>query len=361
MAKLSAQAINRATLARQMLLERAEVSAVEAVAGLVGMQGQEPKHPYVGLWSRLNGFEERELDEAVQGRDVVRATLFRGTLHLVTAEDYLRFRSTVAPVLEAGMKVLGDRGEGLEPAKVIKAARTLLKKEPLTFTEVRNALQEKFPKVNERALGFCTRMMVPLVIYPTDARWSWPANARFTPAEDWLGSAVEQSAVPEELVVRYLEAFGPATPADFQTWSGLQKAKPLFDELELEQFTDDNGKTVYDVPDAPRPDPDTPAPVRFLPEFDNLLLAHARRERIIADEHKPAVYTKNLRVKATYTVDGLVAGLWTAEKKRGVATLTLTPFGRTTKKVAAELEREGSGLLRFLEPEAKTYDVVTAG
>jgi hypothetical protein len=231
----------------------------------------------------------------------------------------------------------------------------------LTFTEVRNALQEKFPKVNERALGFCTRMMVPLVIYPTDARWSWPANARFTPAEDWLGSPVEQNAVPGELVVRYLEAFGPATPADFQTWSGLQKAKPLFDELELEQFTDDNGKTLYDVPDAPRPDPDTPAPVRFLPEFDNLLLAHAKRERIIADEHKPAVYTKNLRVKATYTVDGLVAGLWTAEKKRGVATLTLTPFGRTTKKVAAELEREGDGLLRFLEPDAKTYDVVTAG
>jgi hypothetical protein len=360
MAALSAKAVNRATLARQMLLERVEVSPVEAVGRLVGMQGQEPKHPYVGLWSRLAGFEETQLDQAIKGREVVRATLFRGTLHLVTAEDYLRFRTTVAPVLEAGLKVLGDRGEGLEPAKVIKAARTLLKKEPLTFTEVRNALQEKFPAVNERALGFCTRMMVPLVMYPTEARWSWPANARFTPADDWLGSAVEQSAVPKELVVRYLEAFGPATPADFQTWSGLQKAKPLFDELELEQFRDDNGKTVYDVPDAPRPDPDTPAPVRFLPEFDNLLLAHAKRERIIADEHKPAVYTKNLRVKATYTVDGLVAGLWTAEKKRGVATLTLTPFGRTTKKAAAELEREGSGLLRFLEPEAKTYDVVTA-
>ncbi|TCO41591.1 winged helix DNA-binding protein [Kribbella antiqua] len=361
MAKLSAQAVNRATLARQMLLGRAEVSAVEGVARLVGMQGQEPKHPYVGLWSRVDGFEEGQLDQAVQDREVVRATLFRGTLHLVTADDYLRFRSTLAPVLEAGLKVLGDRGEGLEPAKVIKAARALLKKEPLTFTEVRNALQEKFPGVNERALGFCTRMMVPLVIYPTDARWSWPANARFTPAEDWLGSPVEQNAVPGELVVRYLEAFGPATPADFQTWSGLQKAKPLFDELELEQFTDDSGKTLYDVPDAPRPDPDTPAPVRFLPEFDNLLLAHAKRERIIADEHKPAVYTKNLRVKATYTVDGLVAGLWTAEKKRGVATLTLTPFGRTTKKVAAELEREGDGLLRFLEPDAKAYEVVTAG
>ena len=118
---------------------------------------------------------------------------------------------------------------------------------------------------------------------------------------------------------------------------------------------------MYDVPDAPRPDPDTPAPVRFLPEFDNILLSHAKRDRIIADEHKAAVYTKNLRVKATYTVDGLVAGLWTTEKKRGVATLTITPFGRLLKKTLTELEREGGALLGFLEPDAKSHEVVTAG
>jgi len=361
MVQMSARAVNRATLARQMLVERADVSGVEAVGRLVGMQGQEPKHPYVGLWSRIDGFAESDLDQAVVERDVVRATLFRGTLHLVTAADFLRFRTTVAPVLEAGLKVLGDRGEGLEPAKVVAAAKKLLAKEPLTFTEVRDALQQQFPGVNERALGYCTRMLVPLVMYPTDARWSWSANARFTPAEDWLGAKLHTKAEPQELVTRYLAAFGPATPADFQTWSGLQKAKPLFDSLELETFTDEAGKTLYDVPDAPRPDPDTAVPVRFLPEFDNLLLSHAKRERIIADEHKPAVYTKNLRVKATYTVDGLVAGLWTADKKRGVATLTLAPFGRTLKKTLTELEREGTALLRFLEPDAKTYQVVTSG
>jgi hypothetical protein len=361
MAKLSARAVNRATLARQMLLERVNVPAVEAVGRLAGMQGQEPKHPYVGLWSRLTGFEESELDRAVEKREVIRATLYRGTLHLVTKADYLRFRTTLSPVLEAGLRMLKDRAKGLEPQKVIKAAEKILAKEPLTFTEVRDALQKQFPAVNERALGFCTRMMVPLVMYPTGTRWGWPANARFTPAEDWLGAKLHAKPVPGELVVRYLEAFGPATPADFQTWSGLQKAKPHFDDLDLEQFTDETGKTLYDVPDAPRPDPDTPASVRFLPEFDNLLLAYAKRDRIIADEHRPAVFTKNLRVKATYTVDGLVAGLWTAEKKRGVATLTLTPFGRTLKKTLAELEREGSALLRFLEPDANTYEVVTAG
>jgi hypothetical protein len=259
------------------------------------------------------------------------------------------------------LKVLGDRAAGLEPAKVVKAAEKVLAKEPLTFTEVRDALQQQFPDVNERALGFCTRMLVPLVMYPTDVRWSWTANSRFTPAEEWIGKKLHRRAEAKELVTRYLQAFGPATPADFQTWSGLQKAKPLFDALELVTFTDDAGKTLYDVPDGPRPDPETPAPVRFLPEFDNVLLSHAKRERIIADEHKPAVYTKNLRVKATYTVDGVVAGLWTSEKKRGVATLTLTPFGKLLKKTQAELEREGSGLLRFLEPDAKSFAVVTNG
>jgi hypothetical protein len=358
---LSPRAINRATLARQVLLDREAVPAVDVVRRLAGMQGQEPKHPYVGLWSRVDGFEEAELDRAVAARDVVRATFLRGTLHLVTAADYLRFRATVEPVLEAGLRVLADRAAGLEPAKVVAAAERLLAKEPLTFTEVRDALQQQFPDVNERALGFCTRMLVPLVMYPADVRWSWTANSRFTPAEDWIGKKLHKTAEPAELVTRYLAAFGPATPADFQTWSGLQKAKPLFDELELETFKDEAGKTLYDVPDAPRPAADTPAPVRFLPEFDNVLLSHAKRERIIADEHKPAVFTKNLRVKATYTVDGFVAGLWASEKKRGVATLTLTPFGRTLKKTQAELEREGSALLRFLEPDAKTHEVVTAG
>ncbi|HET6738525.1 MAG TPA: winged helix DNA-binding domain-containing protein [Kribbella sp.] len=361
MAVIGGRGVNRATLARQLLLGREAVPAGEVVGRLVGMQGQEAKHPYVGLWSRVDGFEEAELDRAVRERKVVRGTMWRGTLHLVTAADYLRFRTTVAPVLEAGLKVLGDRGAGLEPDKVVAAAKKLLAKEPLTFTEVRDALQQQFPDVNERALGFCTRMLVPLVMHPADVRWSWTANSRFTPAEDWIGKKLHARPEATELVTRYLQAFGPATPADFQTWSGLPKAKPLFDELDLVTFTDDAGKTLYDVPDAPRPDPDTPAPVRFLPEFDNVLLSHAKRERIIADEHKPAVFTKNLRVKATYTVDGLVAGLWTSEKKRGVATLTLTPFGRTLKKTQAELEREGSGLIRFLEPDAKSFDVVTDG
>jgi hypothetical protein len=356
---LSRTAVNRATLARQQLLDRSPADAADLVGRLAGMQAQEPKHPYVGLWTRLTDFSDEQLTKAVHDRLLVRATLQRGTLHLLTAADYLRFRCTLAPVLERGLKLLGDRADGLDRPRVEAAARELLTGSPLTFTEVRDALAKDFPGVDERALGFTTRMLVPLVMVPSRTRWGYPANARFTLAEDWLGARLDPAAVPGELVLRYLAAFGPATPADFQTWSGLPGAKPVFDGLELEVFTDESGRTLYDVPDGPRPEPDTPAPVRFLPEFDNLLLAHAKRERIIADEYRPAVFTKNLRVRSTYLVDGMVAGLWRTEVKRGAARVVLTPFVETPKRTAAGLEREADALLRFLEPAAKTYEVVT--
>jgi DNA glycosylase AlkZ-like len=353
MSQMSVRGLGRATLARQLLLERADLGVVEAVERLAGMQAQEPKHPYVGLWTRLTSFEDTDLTSAVEDHSVVRATMMRGTLHLVSAADYASYRLTLAPVLEAGLSALGDRGAGLDPPKVVKAAERLLAKEPLTFTEVRAALQEKFPDVNERALGFTTRMMVPLVVVPSETRWGYAANPRFSPGGDWVSAKLTDNGAAE-LARRYLAAFGPATPADFQTWSGLQKAKPLFDSLDLVELSCD-GKAVYDLPDAPRPGEDAEAPARYLPEFDNLLLAHAIRTRVIADEHKPAVYTRNLRVKSTYLVDGMVAGQWTADKKRGVATLHLTPFGRLLKKHRTALEEEGDALLRFLEPDAKSH------
>lgn len=345
MTSLTARAVNRATLARQLLLERHELSPVEAVERLAGMQGQEPKHPHVGLWTRLTSADG--VTKAIHDRTLVRATMMRGTLHLMSAEDYLRFRMTLQPVLAGAMSVLGDRGEGVEPDTVTEAAREVLADGPLTFGEIRTALSERFPELNERALGYTTRMLVPLVMVPNDSRWGYPTNAPFTLASEWLGN---EPGPGTDLVRSYLAAFGPATPADFQTWSGL---KATFDD-DLERFKGPDGKDLFDLPEAPRPDPDTEAPVRFLPEFDNILLSHAKRQRIIADEHKPAVFTKNLRVKSTYLVDGLVAGLWTSTVKRGVATLALTPFGKVRKR--KELEREGVELLRFLEPDAKTYE-----
>lgn len=355
---MSVREIGRATLARQLLLERHELSVVEAVERLAGMQGQEPKHPYAGLATRLDGFRAEDVGAAVGARKLVRATMMRGTLHLMGAKDYLAFRMTLQPVLAGGLSVLADRSEGVEPDEVVKAAKEVLKDGPMPFNAIRKALTERFPGLNDRALGYTTRMLVPLVMVPDGSRWGYPANAPFTLADDWLGKQPTKRAAPEKLVERYLRAFGPATPADFQTWSGLQ-AKPVFEKLrdQLDVLKDADGKDLYDLPDAPRPDADTEAPVRYLPEFDNLLLSHAKRTRIIADEHKKAVFTKNLRVKSTYLVDGLVAGLWTSTVKRGAATLTLEPFGKLTKKTRAELEREGERLLRLLEPDAKSYAV----
>ena len=163
-------------------------------------------------------------------------------------------------------------------------------------------------------------------------------------------------------MLRYLSAFGPATPGDAQTWSGLAALAPVFDELrpQLRTFADERGRELFDLPDAPRPAADTRAPARLVPAFDNLVLGHADRSRIITDEHRAKVCTPNLRVLPTFLVDGFVAGLWRIERARKTATLSLTPFGKLRKKARLELTEEAQGLLRFAEPDAESFDVTFA-
>jgi Winged helix DNA-binding domain len=360
LAALTRKQLNRATLARQMLLERERVSAVEAVERLCGMQAQEAKHPFAGVWTRVEGFGRQDLVAALQEREVVRATLMRATLHLMSAADYAAFRTALQPALTAAMTgALRGRDQGLDVEALVPVALELLKQEPRDFTELRGRLAERFPEVNERALGYAVRTHLPLVMVPTDARWAFPSVARFTPAETWLDGPPSGDGAPDELVRRYLAAFGPASPADFQTWSGLKGAKALFAGLrdELEVFEDEAGRELFDVPGAPHPGEDAPAPPRFLPEFDNLVLAHADRTRLLADEHRPAVVTRNLRVRATFLWDGEVAGTWKVERKRKTATLLLTPFAALPKRATKALEEEGEVLLRFVDEEAETFEV----
>jgi len=359
---LTLRELNRATLARQILLDRERVPAVEAVGRLAGMQAQEPKHPFVGLWTRVAGFRREALHRALHDRSVVRATLMRGTLHLASAEDYLAARPVLRTDFAAVARTLGARAQGLDPDAVLPVARAFYAGGPRTFEEVRDHLVGAFPDVHERALGFTTRMLLDLVMVPDGDRWAFPATARFTPAEDWLGAPIARAGRVEPLVLQYLAAFGPATAADVQTWSGLKGIKPVLAGLRerLVAFRDERGRELFDLPDAPRPDPDTPAPPRFLPEFDNLLLAHADRTRVIADEHRPRVATKNLRVRATFLHDGFVRGTWDAERKREAATLRLRPFEPLPAGALAELEAEGAELLRFLEPDAGTRTVEVA-
>jgi hypothetical protein len=355
---LSLRALNRATLARQLLLARQRVPVVDAIELLGGLQAQEPRPPFGALWSRLEGFERDQLGQALHAHEVVRGTLMRGTLHLASAGDYCAFRSALAPVLEQGLRMLGDRAAGLDVGAVVPVARALLETEPRTFTELRGLLLERFPEVNERALGFTVRMLLPLVMVPTGDPWSFPSVSRFTLADEWLGTGLVEQGSTEALVRRHLAAFGPATTADVQSWSGLKGLGKVLDALrpELVVFRDVRGRELFDLPGAPRPDEDVDAPARLLPEFDSLLLAHADRTRIVADEHRSRLVTKNLRVRPTYLVDGMIEGTWTIERTRAVATLVLAPFTAAPKRAKA-LREEADGMLRFLEPEATTFDV----
>ena len=244
---------------------------------------------------------------------------------------------------------------------MLPVARALLGERPRTFGELRQALVEAFPSINDRALGFTVRMSLPLVMIPTEDRWGFPADSRFGLAENWLGTPISPDANPEALILRYLAAFGPATAADVQQWSGLQAIKPVLESLRprLALFRDERGRTLFDLPEAPRPAEETPAPPRFLPEFDNLVLSHADRTRVLADEHRHFVLgAKNGRIPATFLVDGSIAGTWRVERKKQTATLAITPFEPLVKSAAVALAEEGDDLLRFLEDDAATFDVM---
>lgn len=360
--RLTHRELGRATLARQLLLAREALPVVDAVDRLGGLQAQEPGPPFLGLWTRVDGFAAEDLHAALHARQVVRATWLRGTLHLVSAADYAAFRSTLQPVLDGGLAILGSRAEGLEVERVLPVAREVLA-EPRTFTQLRAALLEAFPEVHERALGFAVRMCLPLVMVPTAAPRGFPSVASFTLAEEWLGAPLASESVPAALIIRYLVAFGPASAADFGRWSGLRATAEVLEELRprLRVFRGPTGsRELFDLPDAPRPDPDVPAPPRYLPEFDNLVLAHADRRRLIADEHRGALVTKNLRVRASFLWDGVVRGTWTTSTTRTAAVLELAPFEPLPAGALEGLTAEGDALLQFTAPTAATREVRVA-
>ena len=362
-AQISLRELNRATLARQMLLERATISPTAAVERLIGMQAQEARPPFIGLWTRLQDARRNEMLRAIHDRELVRATLMRGTIHLFSAADYRAFRPAIQPVLDRAMSVLGARSEGLDVERVLPAAYALLAEGPLQFNDIRDRLQAQFPEMNDRALGFAVRMLIPLVVIPAEHRWAYLANAPFGLADEWIGPCDPPDDALQELLRRYLAAFGPATVTDAQTWLGIAGLKSAFEAFrpDLVVLKGERGKEYFDLPAAPRPSAETPAPVRFLPDFDNLLLSHGDRTRMIADDHRSIVYQKgNLRLQPTFLVDGVVAGMWRSERKRKDATLTITPFNPLSAVTRRELAAEGEGLIRFIEDDAASHHVAFA-
>ena len=355
---LSTRALGRATLARQLLLARHELTVPEAIGRLAGMQAQEPGPPYLGLWSRLEGFDEAELAEAIENRQVVRATVMRGTLHLLPSKDFVRLRSAIAPAVGEGMlRVLGKRAEDLDVAELVEQGRSLFDDtDALTARQLRDALAERHPEADVRALAAVVRTQIPLVRVPDGGRWGFTPKAPFTDAERWLGQPLRKSADRKELVRRYLGAFGPATARDAEAWAGVGGLGEVFEGLrsELEAFRDENGRELLDLPEAPRPSEDTEAPVRLLGEFDNLVLAHADRTRVIADRHRGGLTSKNLRVRATVLVDGTVAAFWRMDKK---ATVVIEPLRGLKAGERKAIEAEAKALAAFAEPGAKERTV----
>jgi hypothetical protein len=359
---LTLRDLNRATLARQMLLRRRKLPAIEAIEQLVGMQAQAPNPPYVGLWTRLEGFHPDELARLILDRHAVRIALMRNTVHLVSARDCLTLRPLVQPVLDRG--VYANRAhraeiEGVDIEALVAAGRALLEERPRTAKELGELLQTRWPDRDPASLARAIRHLVPLVQVPPRGVWGKSGRATLTTAEIWLGRPLDPAPSLDELVVRYLTAFGPATLKDVQTWSGLTRLREVTDRLRsrLHVFRDEHGKELFDLPDAPRPNPDIPSPPRFLPEFDNLILSHADRTRVLADDYRKVIASKNGMVPATVLVDGFVRGTWQAERTRGKAKLLIEPFEPLPRCDRDALIEEGERLVRFVGDGAKAFEV----
>ena len=361
---LTLRALNRATLARQLLLARHALKPVAAIERLAGLQAQVPRPPFVGLWTRLSSFARGDLVRAIERRDVVRATLMRATIHMVSRADYLAWRMPLQPMLTRTLRAQFAREiADIDLPALLEAARTCLETEPSTFASLRSHLKERFPHVNERLMGYVVRMQLPLVLAPSPAaEWAYPANAAFTIAEGWLDEAPSPEPSLAPLARRYLAAFGPATARDFQTWSGASEARDVFERLrdELVALRTDDGRELFDLPRAPRPGADTEAPVRFLPEYDNLLLAYADRRRLIDPDHKKHLITRNLMIPSAFLVDGVVAGLWRIEATRKDARLLISPFGAVDRQTKKALEAEGEALVAFVAPDTRAAVIIGA-
>jgi len=369
---LSPRALNRALLSRQLLLDRPHLpdetdgrraAVISAIEHLVGLQAQAPFPPYYGLWSRLGGFRPEDLGSLITDRSVVRIALMRGTIHLVSARDCLPLRRQLQPVLERGLRgTFGRQLAGVDPVALAAAGRELVESAPMTFSQLGAALTERWPDHPPAALAQGVRALVPLVQVPPRAVWGRAGQARHTSAEHWLGQPDHGAAGrPEslaELVRGYLAAFGPATVRDVAAWSGLTGLRPVLDELRpsLVTFRDEQGTELFDLPSAPRPGGDASAPVRLVAEFDNLLLSHADRSRVVSTENLKRFYTINGIFPGSVLIDGFVAGLWRLARNSGSATLTIELFGpeQDLDPVVGEAERmlafcaaDASGHIRF--------------
>ncbi len=357
---LTQRALNRALLARQLLLRRESLAAADVIERLVGMQSQAPNLPYIGLWARLEDFAPDELSRLMLDRQAVRLALMRSTIHLVTARDCLALRPLIQPVLTRGLKgTFGRRLAGMDMEPLIAAGRALVEERPRTFAELGAALAQQWPDRDPDALAQAIRAHLALIQVTPRGVWNGSGPIAHTSAEVWLGRPLDPAPSLDDLIMRYLAAFGPASVMDAQAWSGLTRLGDVFERLRprLCIFHDEHGVELFDLPDAPRPDPETPAPPRFLPDYDNILLGHADRTRIVANARQQGLFTSNGVLRGSILLGGYVAGRWDIKQDRRNATLLVTPFAPLSGQDETALAEEGARLLAFSANSAETRDV----
>jgi hypothetical protein len=319
------------------------------VERLVGMQAQVPRDPYVGLWSRLDGFRAEDLSAAIERRDAVRMPFLRATLHLVTRHDALALRPVVDTVLDRSLHSQSPFGraiEGVDVDELSTFAAALLAKEPRTRTQLAPLLAERWPGYDGPSLAYACTYLLHLVQVTPRGLWRRSGASAFTTLESWLGERPARVAAPDDMVRRYLAAFGPATPADVRTWSGLTGAAEILERLrpQLRLLKDEAGRKLFDIPRAPLPHEDLPAPVRFLPEYDNAVLSHADRSRIVAPETKAWTEVG----WGLVLIDGFTSARWRAFADGEQTRVRVEPFRTLTKQERADVEHEGAEVAGFL-------------
>jgi Winged helix DNA-binding domain len=350
---LHRRALNRALLARQLLLERVSMPALDVIEHLGGMQAQAPLVPYFGLWARLSGFRPQDLVDLIESRTAVRApAMLRTTIHLLSARDYLRMRPVLQPVEERGFYTgspFGRQLAGIDMEALLGAGRRLLEDQPRTTSEIGKRLAEEFPGWDVASLGYAIRLLIPVIQTPPRGIWGKGGLPVIASAEQWLGQPLEQDVPPDDMILRYLRAFGPASVQDIQAWSWLTRLRPHVERLRphLRTFRDQHGRELFDVEDGLLPEAETPAPPRFLPEYDNILLSHDDRTRILPEDGELALPAGSGGSIGSILVDGFFAGMWRMSKSNGRATLRIELLRLPSPRERQEIVSEGEELVRF--------------
>ncbi len=347
-------------LARQLLVERVDWSVLDVVEQLVPMQAQVPVDPYVALWSRIRDFDPETLSGMLERREVVRGTLHRATLHLASARDFLAMRPLVQPVAERGFRTgspFGRKLAGLDMDAVLAAAAPLLDERPRTKAELRSLLGAMWPDFDADAIANGVAYLMPLVQVPPRGLWGRGGQPTLARLETWLGAPMDEHPDLDRMILRYLGAYGPASVMDAQAWSGLTRLTEAFERLRprLLTFRAETGRELFDLPEAPRPDADTPVPIRFLPQYDNILLGHADRRRIVPDEVR-ALPPSTLWV-GSVLVDGLVGGAWRVVDRGSTSTMEVAARVKLAARQSVEIEAEAAGLVTYLRSSASGHEV----